>query len=526
MTSLYAQFSRSAHTFPERVAIEVDGESILYRQLEASAQRVAATLQARRPPGDSIVPLTCVLGQRSAGVYAGILGSLASGHGYVPMLTSSPTGRIVGMLDQLAAVELLVDSEGLKKLEAILAAVRRPMTVILLDADIDPGMRQRWPTHRILGHQDLAAAAAWQTPKANPGDLAYVLFTSGSTGQPKGVMVSHANVTAFLDVVVDRYSLVPEDRFSHMFDLTFDLSVFDMFAAWSVGACLCCPGARDRLLPSRYINESNLSVWFSVPSALQLMKKTGTLVTDAFPKLRISLFCGESLIVELARAWIASAPRSHVENIYGPTELTLACTGHPCDETLDSLPPEATVPIGTAFPGMSVRIIDDDNKEVADGQIGELWMSGPQCALGYWENPERTAESFVVPAGQEQRFYRTGDRVRRSEPQSVLEFHGRSDQQIKLRGYRVELGEIEAALRRASGANVAIAVPWPLSPSGSAEGIVAFVTPTGIDAATLRTAIAAALPSYMTPREIRFLERFPLNANGKVDRKALAASLG
>jgi amino acid adenylation domain-containing protein len=351
------------------------------------------------------------------------------------------------------------------------------------------------------------------------------MFTSGSTGTPKGVGVTQANVSRFLDLVIERYGLSEADRFSHLFELTFDLSVFDLFAAWSVGGCLCVPGPRERLLPAAYARDSALSVWFSVPSTALLMKKTRLLEPDALPGLRWSLFCGEALPVPVAEAWLDAAPNSVAENLYGPTELTLACTWH----TITRDDPHASggvVPIGEPFPGMNALVVDDDLNEVEPGQDGELLMSGPQRVPGYWRDEARTAAAFVVPPGHSEIHYRTGDLVRRPRTaDEPLRFLGRVDSQIKVRGYRVELGEIEAAIRDEASVDAAVALGWSATPGGPADAIVAFVDDAEVDRSALRTRLAQRLPRYMVPREIRVVDEFPLNTNGKIDRKALAATL-
>jgi acyl-coenzyme A synthetase/AMP-(fatty) acid ligase len=248
-----------------------------------------------------------------------------------------------------------------------------------------------------------------------------------------------------------------------------------------------------------------------------------------YPSLRWALFCGEALPSEVTQTFAAACSGAVVENLYGPTELTIACTLYRWDAARSPAECElGVVPIGEPYPGMEVRVCDESLHEVAPGEAGELLMTGPQRSLGYFRDPERTAAAFVVPPGETRTFYRTGDRVRRAGGTGPLVYLGRVDNQIKIQGYRVELGEIEAILREVSGADVAIAVGFPRNASG-ADGVVAFV---GLgpnvhegDADTIRAAAAERLPPYMQPRAVHLVGAFPLNANGKVDRKALLASL-
>jgi amino acid adenylation domain-containing protein len=521
---LHEGFLRSAEVHPQRPALEVDGKALSYADMRQRVLAVAATLVARRRAGGS--PLSCVLGQRTVGGFVGILATLCSGHGYVPMLPTYPAARLALMIDRSRSNELLVDSGGLRVLPDVLAAVGKPMNVVLLDVEPDDALRSRCEGHTLIGPSELADATGFTPPEVRPDDVAYLLFTSGSTGQPKAVMVAHRNIERFIDVVVDRYDLRAEDRFSHLFEVTFDLSLFDMFAAWQVGGCLCVPNAQQRMLPARYVTDSELSVWFSVPSTALLMKETRALAPDMFPGLRLALFCGEALTVAVAEAFAEAASKAIVENIYGPTELTLACTYYRFGPMAAEQAVGDVVPIGDPFPGMHAKVVDEDLRDVPPGESGELIMAGPQVALGYWDDPERTAASFVRPPGEIAIFYRTGDRVVRPVREDPLVFLGRLDSQIKIRGYRVELGEIEAALRQEAGVDTAVALGWPLAAAGGAEGVVAFIDDASVDTAALLRRVGTRLPRYMVPREVRVVESFPLNANGKVDRNALRALLG
>ncbi len=527
--ALHAGFLRAAAAHPDRPALEVDGAPLSYAALREYSQRIAATLVAHRggfPP--DAPPLTCVLGQRTAAGFAGILGALCSGHGYVPMLPSYPAARLRVMLERSRARTLIVDAGARRVLPQLLEQAPWPLVVLCLDERLRAQLADdAFPQHTLLGPDDLEPARAWVEPQVGPDDIAYLLFTSGSTGQPKGVMVAHRNIRRFLDVVIERYELTEQDRFSHLFEVTFDLSLFDMFAAWTVGGCLCCPDMRQRMLPARYVVDSRLSVWFSVPSTALLMKETRTLEEGGFLGLRVSLFCGEALTVPVAEAWARAAPNARLENIYGPTEVTLACTTYPFTAEVATVVAGDVVPIGEPFPGMRATIVDPETLlEVPPGETGELLMSGPQVALGYWGDEARTRASFTQIPGESAIFYRTGDRVRRpARAGDPIEFLGRLDQQIKIRGYRVELGEVEATLRREAGVDTAIAIGWPPTASGGAEGIVAFLDDDSVDTAALLRTLGQHLPRYMVPKQVRVIDAFPLNTNGKIDRNALKATL-
>ena len=518
--ALHHGFLQSAARVPRRPAITLGEEMRSYAQVEQHAKSLAATLMERRPEGG--VPLTCVLGQRTFEGFTGILGALCSGHGYVPMLPSYPAARLIKLIDRSESDVLVVDPGGKRVLAEVLAGVSKPLLVVTLGFTLEAPD----PRHTVLANEDLLAASTWQAPEVAPDAIAYLLFTSGSTGEPKGVMVAHRNIERFLDWAIERYALGQHDRFSHMFEVTFDLSLFDMFAAWTVGGCLCVPDMRQRLLPAQYVIDAGITVWFSVPSTARLMKETRTLSPGCFPDVRLSLFCGEALTCGVARSWMESASEAITENLYGPTELTLACATYRVASCMEAQSENGVVPIGEPFEQMRAKVLSPELTEVEPGETGELAMAGPQVTLGYWRDAERTAEAFVVPPGETETFYRTGDLVRRptrgGEP---LRFLGRLDSQVKVRGYRVELGEVESVLRNAARVDDAVAVDWPRNESGGAEGIVGFVTGEGHDEKGILAAMAKELPRYMVPSQLRVVEAFPLNSNGKIDRRALRAAL-
>ena len=224
--------------------------------------------------------------------------------------------------------------------------------------------------------------------------------------------------------------------------------------------------------------------------------------------------------IEVTQAFADAAPNSIVENLYGPTELTIACTLYRYDaETVHEQSELGVVPIGTPYPNMEAMIVDEHMRPVAEGEAGELIMTGPQLTLGYWEDAEKTANAFVVPPGESRTFYRTGDRVIAKQGGSMV-YLGRVDNQIKVQGYRVELGEIEALLRDIAGVDAAIALGHPQSESG-ADGVVGFLASTELTDQEINARLAERLPNYMQPSQLYRVDTFPLNANGKIDRGAL-----
>lgn len=516
-------FLRSCERFPDRPALAIGDQSTTYAQLRDTAASLAATLARHVSSNDP--PLTAVLGQRSRTVYAGVLGALLHGHGYVPLNPSFPPARTRAMLERSGCRAIIVDGGAEAHLEETLAGFEGRVALIFPERRDREGLGPNALLQEVVLAGELQPATAWKPGAVDPDGIAYLLFTSGSTGQPKGVMVAHRNVTRFVDVMTERYDVRETDRFSQLFDLTFDLSAFDMFVAWERGACVCAPTSKQKLVPASYVAEAGLTIWFSVPSTAVMLHRLGKLKPDAHPGLRLALFCGEALPQDVIEAWSLAAPKAVLENLYGPTEVTIACTLYRWDPMRSPSECElGLVPIGEPYPGMQAIVVDESLHEVPAGESGELLMGGPQVSLGYWKDPERTAAAFVIPPGRDTVFYRTGDRVRRRDAASPLVYLGRVDNQIKIQGYRVELEEIESVLREVARVEVAIAIGWPVNASG-ADGIVAFLGADTVDVDAVRARLKQRLPPYMVPRELRLQPEFPLNANGKVDRKALRRTL-
>ena len=519
---LISGFLANVERFPDRPALAIQDVQWTYADLHQRASDIHHTMSIHAAADQ--LELVGVFGHRSVAAFSGVIAALLGGNGYVPLNPTFPAERTQQMINRAGLTWLVAERDSLHALLEILKTVDRCISIVvpdLLEADDLALPVAGCEQHRFFAADDLVNQGLADMPVIDSEQLAYLLFTSGSTGIPKGVKVKQSNVTAFVDVMVERYDVNEKDRLSQTFDLTFDLSAFDMFVAWERGACVCCPTQGEKMLPARYVKSQSLTIWFSVPSTAIMMKRLRMLKPDSYPTLRYSLFCGEALPLDVTEAFQLSAPDSIVENLYGPTELTIACTLYRYDqETTPGETELGVVPIGYPYPNMSVLIVDEGLQEVAVGEAGELLMTGPQLSAGYWQDEEKTAAAFVVPPGKDELYYRTGDRVKQVSESAPLLYLGRVDNQIKVQGYRVELGEIEAVLREVAQADVAIAMGYPEGIEG-AEGIIAFVSPSAILDKEVSAAAAAHLPGYMQPKDLIRVENFPLNANGKVDRKAL-----
>lgn len=505
--TLFDWFAASAAEHPDQPALEVGAERLTYGELRRLVEGLAVRLVAAnggRPPRG--VGLSA---SRSVAAYVGYLAALRVGATLVPLNPEAPPARNAAIA-AAAGVEL---------------AVADPASV-----GATPGVVTLAPNTEEL--RALAADDVLAPPcAATADDVAYVVFTSGSTGVPKGVPILHRNATAYLSHVVPRAEAGPGSRMSGTFELTFDGSVYDLFVAWASGATLVVPMRSQLLSPVKFIATRELTHWFSVPSLVSFAAQLGTLKPAAMPTLRWSVFGGEPLTLDGARAWAAAAPNSTIEILYGPSEVTVSCTEYrlPADPADWPAPSNGTAPLGAGYAELEYLLLDEDGVPTDDG---ELCVRGPQRFPGYLD-PANNAGRFlrldarggVHPyTGEgpltEEHWYRTGDRIARQD--GLLVHLGRVDQQVKIRGYRIEPGEIEALLREQDGVRDAVVVAVQ-GPDGEKE-LAAAVSGSGAAPEPLYSALGDRLPPYMIPRRITVLDELPLNANGKIDRRALVGT--
>lgn len=503
---------RAALRAPERLALTVGQTACSYGDLAAVTATLAAYLgrngRARR---------VGILGSRSMEAYAGILAAGWAGATYVPLNLKWPEDRLVKLLSLLELDALVADANGAALLSpAVMAAA--PDTIVIADDGVSPVARPGQSAIR-LGSLDNAPMA--EPAQVDGEDLAYVIFTSGTTGVPKGVMISAGSLDHYLGQTRSWTKLTPADRLAETCDVTFDLTVHNLFLCMDAGASLHLMSALEMLAPARFVRAKEISVWMSVPTLISMMRSTGALKPGIMPSLRLSIFCGEPLPIGAVQAWVAAAPNGVVENIYGPTEGTVICMRQRLTD-----PPVATasrniLAIGQPYPTMEVAVLDENQYPVADGTPGEIALSGPQLAAGYFAAPEQTADRFRAIRGK--RWYLTGDLGMR-DSSGVFHHLGRTDNQVKLKGNRIELEEVEAHLRRAAGTDLIAVVAWPVI-DGSAQALIGFVAGRQPDCGGIRERMLETLPRYMVPAEIRRVDRLPLNINGKIDRRALAQQL-
>lgn len=519
MDRLHDGVLERARESPDRAAVVGEEETSTYGELVRLSSRIANALEElefeRGGRGAILAP-------QSPAAIAAAVGVLQADGICVPLDPSAPARHIAKSVRRASPSVVFFSMET----EDTAVELRR----LLDDGDETSWIRVDGPPEsgERLGAtitRDLLEQLPYRPPdtEAGPDDPAYLMFTSGSTGTPKGVLVAHRNATHFVEWGIEHFGLSEADRCSGHAPLHFDLSVFDVFATLGAGGELHPVPAELNTFPNRlveFIRERELTQWFSVPAALKLMARFEIVEKGGLPSLDRILWCGEVLPTPVLRYWMERVPKATFTNLYGPTETTVASSYH----TVPEIPgdDQAEVPIGRPCPGEELLVLDDDMEPVGAGEVGELYIGGAGVALGYWEDPEKTDEAFVeAPAalGGDGRLYRTGDLGSRDE-EGRYHFHGRADRQIKARGHRVELGEIEVALHALPVVEDAAVVAVETDGFEGNRICCAYVGSDGgeSEAHEVRGQLSELLPSYMLPTEWSERSELPRNKNGKIDR--------
>ena len=523
-TNLVDYLEASAARFSERCAlVDPAGWSLTYRELDERADRIAGFLVAKGVrPGDRVG----VILPKGADAIAAFIGIMKARAAYVPADYTAPAAR---------NRTILADCE-------VKAAFLAPECAPVLDEDEWPDERTMPSAAVFLGETLPATNAStemftWNEAVSHApvrvdgrtsSDLAYILYTSGSTGVPKGVMLSHENALAFVDWCSDTFTPSETDRFSSHAPFHFDLSVLDIYVPLKHGATIYIISEELGKSPrdlARFIEESRLTIWYSTPSILALLAEFGDLPNRDYRALRLVLFAGEVFPVKHLREVTRRWPWAGYYNLYGPTETNVCTFARiPLPVPEDRTTP---YPIGWPCGHCDTKVVDGDaDAEVAPGTEGLLYVAGPSIFLGYWNRPELNARAFLERDGR--RWYNTGDVVR-LDPADGYIYLGRRDRMVKRRGYRIELGEIERGLYQHASILEAGVVGVPDDAAG--VRIVAYLAtraPERPSIIEMKSFCAGHLPSYMSPDVFRFLEALPRTSTDKIDYQSLArlADLG
>jgi D-alanine--poly(phosphoribitol) ligase subunit 1 len=498
-------FFENALARPDSTAMAEGTRRLTYGDAATQACAIALALAPVAGAGARVA----ILGSRSLEACLAVLGVLWTGAAYVPLGLKLPEDRLIHILRSVGFDALLCDRAGEALLSSALRAAAPSLVVLAASDGPDLGLRRA------------ARAPVFPPASLASDDLAYVEFTSGTTGVPKGVEIAAGALQRYLETMQAWFPLTPKDRVAETSDLSFDISVNNMFSAWGSGAALHILPASGALGAVKFIQDHEITCWYSTPSSAAMLQQVRTLRPGALPSLRQSVFAGEPLPVALAEAWLDAAPHSTLDNLYGPTEATVVCLRQEVARPPRVTPERGFVAIGKPFPEMRVAILDADLRPLPPGERGEIALSGPQLARGYLNQHELTLARFPVIDGV--RWYLTGD-LGYLDDDGVAHMLGRIDNQVKVLGNRVELEEVELHLRRSAGTASAAAVAWPIR-HGVASGLVGFVSQSAAPAHEIIAAMRKALPAYMAPHAIVEMDALPLNANGKIDRKALVGLL-
>jgi D-alanine--poly(phosphoribitol) ligase subunit 1 len=522
LNALLDAVEKTAGATPDAAAYCVAGEDVTtYGELWAGACAIATELHARVEGSQPVM----VLGPKGALTVKALLACLMSGHAYVPVDVELPAQRVADIAGQIAHATLLAA------------------------CDVPEALAAALPSANVLDARELLAEGTGAAPLPREGwvageDTQYIIFTSGSTGRPKGIEVTATNVINFQGWMAGFPYLSDGGRvFLDQAHYSFDLSVYELVGALTTGGCL---HAVSTALCSDFkalfadLATSGIEVWVSTPSFADLCLADPSFCAQMLPDVRLFLFCGEALHHTTVEKLAARFPGVKVANTYGPTESTVAITY--CEIGEAELASPDALPVGYPRRGTELRIVDHETgEELPCGQTGEIVIVGDTVARGYYQNAEKTAEAFFetqMSDGRPMRAYRTGD-LGFADADGMLHCAGRLDSLVKLNGYRIELSEIEGALEALGCVHQAAVVP--ATRGGRISSLAAFVVldrataagllAEGVEATdfalgrALKAELARTLPAYMVPRAIKVLDDMPLNANGKTDRKALAASV-
>lgn len=502
LTNVTQYLQRSAKLNPDKIAFRDEQQSLTFSQLERQSRELACEITVA-VGGKTRLPIGVYLPKSVACIIA-FFATVYSGNFYTPLDTAMPKERLSKIMETLCPAAILTDTNHREAVTAISAHS------VVIDVEI--------PSARAVdnGLVDKIQRTIIDT------DLLYVMFTSGSTGMPKGVLISHRSVIDYVEWLTETFSFSESTVFGNQAPFYFDNSILDIYSTVK-NACEMVIIPEEKFLSPkrlcRYLDDAGINTIFWVPSALVLVANSGVLDTACPKGLEKILFCGEVMPTSQLNIWRRAIPNAMYANLYGPTEITDVCTYFIVDREFCN---NESLPIGVPCRNTEIMVLNKRDEAVSDGEIGELCVRGTCLSYGYYRNPEKTAAAFTQnPLNDKypEKIYRTGDLVRFNDYGELL-YIGRKDYQIKHMGHRIELGEIEVAASGYTDIKQSCALY-----DAEKQRIVLFISAKDIDKSELYQYLKTCLPHYMLPALIVDLQNLPLNANGKIDRLKLKENL-
>jgi amino acid adenylation domain-containing protein len=501
---------------PDAVAIRCDRKGpVTYGKLREDADRTANLLVRRgMERGDRAVICT----DRSADAIVAMLGALKADLIYVPVYDRSPPERIRAIIEDCGPRCIICSDSTIGRLLEATAA--GPAIDLLVNLGGGQEDAEAGSFGHVAARSEIEAQDAKARDYRNVGtDTAHILYTSGSTGAPKGVRISHLNVASYIDWATSYFDIRSDDRILNTAPFNFDMSTFDIYCAQAAGAALCLAVA---LLLAKRIEREDITIWKAIPSLLRAMLAAKVVTPDRMETLRHVIFSGDVVSSRDLAGWMAGVKDCRYYIGYGPTEATGMSTCHRLEGPMEDA--GEAVPLGRACADTEVRVLRADQSPAGPGEVGELYIGGSGISEGYWGDPGRTRDRFLagspgMPGAG--RIYRTGDRGY-CDDDGVLHFVGRDDEQVKIQGYRVELGDVRSALR--SSENVEDAEVLTQEMESGDKCLIGVVVPrNGADMEGIARSLGRKLPRYMVPRQLLAVDEIPRSERGKVDRRKLRA---
>lgn len=506
-------FEITAQKYPNAIAIDDHGKKYTYKQLEIFSNKIANFLSRHGCKANDRI---CILLDKGFYQYSSVLGILKSGACWVPLSETFPEERMRYLLNNIKPKIIITQKKNLKYL--LNFNTEEKISFICIDSN--ENSQNVYSAEKIKlqnkNRLDISSITC-------PSDLAYIIFTSGSTGNPKGVMVTHQNTTSFLKEISSHFKPKPNLRYAHFSDLTFDPSIFDLFVCWmNKGTIVPFNKKNYKINPYAFFEANkNINVLFCVPSLILLLEKSKKIQSKSLSKINHLLLTGEAIPDGLVSSWYKTHKKSNVYNLYGTTETAIISHWFKIPNNIKT---DEKIPVGKKLSNLQVFLVNDGKIVNKKGKVGESYVYGPQVSIGYWNNSFLTNKQFVnfkINNLHNQIVYKTGDLLK-LENNNLFYYVGRADSQIKIRGHRVELGEIQNCIKELE--EVYDAVILINDQIKFQEKIYAFIIQTKVDLTKKKIInyLEKKLPNYMMPNEIYFIKNnFPRNENGKIDKKAL-----